>query len=33
MKDDTYGAREDKQVLPLPLSLATYGFSIHFSSP
>jgi hypothetical protein len=33
MKDDTNATREDKQVLPLPLSLATFGFSIHFSSP
>jgi len=33
MKDDTNAAREDKQVSPLPLSLATSGFSIHFSSP
>ncbi len=33
MKDDTNAAREDKQVLPLPLSLATSGFSIHFSTP
>jgi hypothetical protein len=33
MKDDTNVAQEDKQVLPLPLSLATSGFSIHFSSP
>jgi hypothetical protein len=33
MKDDTNATRKDKQVSPLPLSLATSGFSIHFSSP
>jgi hypothetical protein len=33
MKDDTNIAQEDKQFSPLPLSLATFGFSIHFSSP
>jgi hypothetical protein len=33
MKDDTNAAQEGKQVSPLSLSLATFGFSIHFSSP
>jgi hypothetical protein len=33
MKDDTNATQEGKQVSPLSLSLATFGFSIHFSSP